>query len=108
MAERNSQMLELGTVAPEFSLPDPDGQKHGLGSGADATHVDSQHKGALHRINVDGDAGIELAQLLIDNGADPRATSDDGVDPVECARGKKLTELPSWLERQAERGRKDP
>ncbi len=36
MAERNSQMLELGTVAPEFSLPDPDGQKHGLGSGADA------------------------------------------------------------------------
>ncbi len=36
MAERNSQMVELGTVAPEFSLPDPDGQKHGLGSGADA------------------------------------------------------------------------
>jgi len=36
MAERNSQMLALGTAAPEFSLPDPDGQKHSLGSGADA------------------------------------------------------------------------
>lgn len=36
MVERTSQMLELGTVAPEFSLPDPDGHEHGLGSGADA------------------------------------------------------------------------
>jgi len=36
MAERTSQMLELGTVAPDFSLPDPDGQEHGLGSGAAA------------------------------------------------------------------------
>ena len=29
-------MLELGTMAPEFSLPDPDGEQHDLGSGADA------------------------------------------------------------------------
>ncbi len=36
MAAVNSQMLELGTIAPEFSLPDPDGRMHGLGSGADA------------------------------------------------------------------------
>jgi hypothetical protein len=36
MAATNSQMLELGTIAPEFSLPDPDGREHGLGSGADA------------------------------------------------------------------------
>lgn len=36
MAERNSEMLELGTVAPDFSLPNPDGQQHGLGSGANA------------------------------------------------------------------------
>ena len=36
MAERNSQMLALGTVAPEFSLPDPHGNLHTLGSGADA------------------------------------------------------------------------
>jgi thiol-disulfide isomerase/thioredoxin len=36
MAATNSQMLELGTVAPEFSLPDPDGRQHGLGAGADA------------------------------------------------------------------------
>ncbi len=36
MAERTSQMLELGTIAPEFSLPDPDGKEHTLGSGTDA------------------------------------------------------------------------
>ncbi len=36
MAERNSEMLELGTVAPDFLLADPDGRKHGLGSGANA------------------------------------------------------------------------
>jgi thiol-disulfide isomerase/thioredoxin len=36
MAERKSQMLELGTVAPDFLLADPDGRKHGLGSGANA------------------------------------------------------------------------
>ena len=36
MAERTSQMLELGTVAPEFSLPDPHGNLHSLGSGAAA------------------------------------------------------------------------
>ncbi len=36
MAATNSQMLELGTIAPEFSLPDPDGVEHSLGSGADA------------------------------------------------------------------------
>jgi len=36
MAERNSQMLELGTVAPNFSLPDPDGERHHLGTGANA------------------------------------------------------------------------
>jgi thiol-disulfide isomerase/thioredoxin len=29
-------MLELGTPAPEFSLPDADGNQHGLGDGADA------------------------------------------------------------------------
>ena len=36
MAATNSQMLELDTAAPEFSLPDPDGRHHGLGSDADA------------------------------------------------------------------------
>ena len=36
MAERISQMLEIDTVAPEFSLPDPDGQQHSLGESADA------------------------------------------------------------------------
>jgi peroxiredoxin len=36
MAERNSEMLELGTVAPDFSLRDPDGEEHSPGSGADA------------------------------------------------------------------------
>ena len=29
-------MLELGTIAPGFSLADPDGEQHGLGSGANA------------------------------------------------------------------------
>ena len=36
MAERPSQMLDLGTSAPEFSLPDPDGTLHELGEGANA------------------------------------------------------------------------
>jgi peroxiredoxin len=30
MARRHSRMLELGTVAPNFSLPDPDGRVHSL------------------------------------------------------------------------------
>ncbi len=36
MVAVNSQMLELGTIAPEFSLPDPDGREHELGADADA------------------------------------------------------------------------
>lgn len=36
MVAVKSQMLELGTIAPEFTLPDPDGEVHGLGSDADA------------------------------------------------------------------------
>jgi thiol-disulfide isomerase/thioredoxin len=33
MAATESEMLELGTIAPAFSLPDPDGELHGLGDG---------------------------------------------------------------------------
>ena len=36
MAATESQMLELGTPAPEFSLPDPDGNLHSLGEGHSA------------------------------------------------------------------------
>lgn len=36
MAAVESQMLELGTPAPEFSLPDPDGQLHALPATASA------------------------------------------------------------------------
>lgn len=36
MAAIESQMLELGTVASDFSLPDPDGSTHSLGGGAKA------------------------------------------------------------------------
>ena len=36
MAATESQMLELGTPAPEFSLPDPDGNLHALADGARA------------------------------------------------------------------------
>ena len=36
MAAVESQMLELGTPAPEFSLPDPDGQLHALPETASA------------------------------------------------------------------------
>lgn len=35
MAAVESQMLELGTIAPAFSLPDPDGKRHSLADGAD-------------------------------------------------------------------------
>ena len=33
MAATESEMLELGTIAPDFSLPDPDGNSHALGDG---------------------------------------------------------------------------
>ena len=36
MAAVESQMLELGTIAPVFSLPDPDGEYHSLADGANA------------------------------------------------------------------------
>lgn len=36
MAAVESQMLAIGTRAPEFSLPDPDGGMHALRDGADA------------------------------------------------------------------------
>jgi len=36
MVATHSQMLELGTIAPEFALPDPDGKLHGLGTGKSA------------------------------------------------------------------------
>lgn len=36
MAATNSQMLPLGTTAPAFSLPDPDGNLHSLDDGGDA------------------------------------------------------------------------
>jgi peroxiredoxin len=36
MAAVESQMLELGTTAPAFSLPDPDGKRHSLADDADA------------------------------------------------------------------------
>jgi len=36
MAAVESQMLPLGTTAPAFSLPDPDGRTFGLDAGADA------------------------------------------------------------------------
>lgn len=39
MAAVESQMLPLGTRAPEFRLPDPQGQKHALREGAAATVV---------------------------------------------------------------------
>ena len=36
MAATESEMLELGTVAPDFNLPDPDGVMHALGEGKQA------------------------------------------------------------------------
>lgn len=36
MAAVESRMLELGTLAPAFALPDPDGVVHGLRDGAEA------------------------------------------------------------------------
>ncbi|MDG2376899.1 MAG: thioredoxin family protein [Woeseiaceae bacterium] len=36
MAATESEMLELGTVAPDFNLPDPDGVMHSLGKGKQA------------------------------------------------------------------------
>ena len=35
-----SQMLELGTMAPDFTLPDPDGNLHALASAREAAQAE--------------------------------------------------------------------
>ena len=42
MAATESEMLELGTVAPAFSLPDPDGEMHALDDGSAAYLLEAE------------------------------------------------------------------
>jgi peroxiredoxin len=71
MAAVESQMLPLGTAAPEFSLPDPAGVLHGLAEGAPAHLVMFICNHCPFVVHVQG----ELARLGRDYG--PR-----GVDLV--------------------------
>jgi peroxiredoxin len=73
MAAVESQMLELGTSAPEFALPDPDGRIHELAAGAGAyvvmficnhcpfvVHVREE----LARLGQDyGDKGVQIIAI---------------------------------------------
>ena len=96
MPERNSEMLELGTVAPEFSLPDPDGQQHSLGSGADAYLVMfiCNHCPYVKHVRE------ELARLgndyLSRNSAIVAINSNDSSTHPGDSPGKMKEEVASW------------
>jgi len=84
-----SEMLELGTRAPDFSLPDPDGQEHRLGEGAKAylvmficnhcpfvKHV----RGELARLGADyASRGVRIVAI---NSNDIDRYPDDGPEAM--------------------------
>ena len=95
MAAVESQMLALGTEAPAFSLPDPDGVTHTLRDGAAAYVVMFicnhcpfvKHVGAeLARLG--GDYGDRNVAIYAINSNDVAAYPADGPEPMkkEAAR----------------------
>ena len=84
-----SEMLELGTRAPDFSLPDPDGKTHSMGESANAylvmficnhcpfvKHVRSE----LARLGTDyGPRGVRIVAI---NSNDTERYPADGPEPM--------------------------
>lgn len=68
-----------------------------LENGADASHLDSNRKGALHRINVDGEDAIAIAKSLIEHGCDINYVSNDFGTPLDHARKHQLKDLEQFL-----------
>jgi len=105
MAAVESQMLELGTRAPQFSLPDPDGNLHRLEPGADAyvvmficnhcpfvIHVREE----LARIGRDyGDRNVQLIAI---NSNDVEAYPADGPDNMKKAAAEWGLTFPYVLD----------
>lgn len=105
MAAVESQMLELGTPAPEFSLPDPDGQLHGLPDAAGAylvmficnhcpfvKHVRQE----LARLGNDyADKGVAIVAI---NSNDIGKYPDDGPEPMRRESQEQGYRFPYLLD----------
>ena len=73
----------------------------------DALRIARQEQGyaALHEAARKGDR--EMAQMLLDHGADPRAKNDGGKTPVNVAEENGQTAFAEWLRtRQKAEGRR--
>ena len=93
MVQTNSQMVALGTPAPEFSLPDPDGRIHSLDDAGDAAALlvmficnhcpFVQHvRGELARIGDDyGDRHVAIFAI---NSNDYDAHPDDSPEKMKA------------------------
>ncbi len=104
-----SQMLALGTRAPQFSLPDPDGKLHSLQDGASATlvmficnhcpfvkHVREE----LARIGRDyGDRGVAIFAI---NSNDIDRYPDDGPGPMKREAETRGYSFPYLLDESQE------
>jgi thiol-disulfide isomerase/thioredoxin len=94
MAAVESQMLPLGTVAPEFSLPDPDGQLHALPGSAGAYLVMFICNHCPFVVHVRD----ELARIGDDYG--PRGVSIIAINSNDISRHP--TDDPSHMKIEAE------
>jgi thiol-disulfide isomerase/thioredoxin len=90
MAAVESQMLELGTRAPQFSLPDPDGSLHQLTPGADAyvvMFICNHCPFVIHvreeLARIGRDYGERNVQLIAINSNDVEAYPADGPDNMK-------------------------
>ncbi|MEM1412337.1 MAG: thioredoxin family protein [Pseudomonadota bacterium] len=93
MAATESQMLPLGTTAPAFSLPDPDGVEHGLAAHAPAHLVMFICNHCPFVVHVQD----ELARLGADYGA-------HGVDIIAISSNDVTThpqDGPAYMKRFA-------
>lgn len=87
MAAVESQMLELGTRAPAFNLPDPDGNLHTLAPGADAylvmficNHCPFVKHVAAELARIGRDYGQRNVQIVAISSNDIRTHPQDAPD----------------------------
>ena len=105
MAATESQMLELGTRAPEFALPDPDGNIHSLANSARAylimficnhcpfvKHV-SQELSRLGR-----DYSEKSVAIYAINSNDIEKYPDDGPEPMRREAAEQGYSFPYLLD----------
>jgi len=96
MVAKTFQMLDLGTAAPGFSLPDPDGNRHGLGDGAAAYLVMfiCNHCPYVKHVRD------ELARLAVDyatkNVSIVAINSNDATTHPDDSPEKMKEEIEAW------------